>query len=86
MQYLLTEDEYNDLHGEGDEETQALAIENIKLKSQLDSIIKAIGQAPITSYAKAEELGEKYVAIELMVRTLPNVLRPLIAAKTPKQS
>ncbi len=82
MQYLLTEEEYNALHGEGASEMVELEKQNLVLRSQIDSIINAFGQAKIKSYSKAEELNEKYIAIELMVRTLPDALKPIVELKT----
>jgi len=82
MQYLLTEEEYNTLHGEGEDELIDVEKQNIALRSQLDSIINAVGMAHVHSYDKPQELHEKYVAVEFMVRTLPEPLRKIIELKT----
>jgi len=56
MQYLLTEEEYNTLHGEGDDEMDALEIELLHLKADIRQFFYAVKDMNIMLGPKGERL------------------------------
>ncbi len=79
MQYLLTEEEYKNLHGEGDDEAVQLEIENIRLKATMTTFVDKINDARVLQMA--HHFGEKYLSITLKIDDIPQEVMQLLEDK-----
>lgn len=70
MQYLLTKEEYNTLHGEGDSEVEELEKELINLKAQIQTFKEL---SVYILYNKAEEMNREYIAFEIEADRVPEL-------------
>jgi len=76
MQYLLTQKEYDILHGEGDDESEALEIENMKLKVTMTTFIDKIDEVQVF---KNHEFGmDNMVAISIKQSDIPQEVMQIL--------
>ena len=79
MQYLLTEEEYQDLHGEGDSDYEQLEIQNIRLKATLTTFVEKIQDVRVLQMA--HHFGAKHISMTLSLDDIPIELLTILEDK-----
>ena len=79
MQYLLSEEEYNNLHGEGDDEMDALKIENMKLKVVMTTFVDKIDD--IRTVEMGHRMGAKYLNMSIRLDDIPQEVVQILEDK-----
>ena len=79
MQYLLTEEEYTDLHGEGDDEAQRDKIELMKLHTDVATFIEMIKAIDIVQ--RPQDFHEKSVRMEILYDKIPESFMDILFDK-----
>ena len=79
MQYLLNEEEYENLHGEKDSQSDQLEIENMKLKVVMTTFVDKIDDIRVLEMA--HRTGEKYLSISIRLDDIPQEVMQILEDK-----
>ena len=79
MQYLLTEEEYQTLHGEDNDDIDELEIENMKLKVTMTTFVDKISDIRVLQMP--QHFGSKHLSITLDIDDIPQELMQILENK-----
>lgn len=78
MQYLLTEEEYNNLHGDKDEELEELKLKLNKLNAEF---IQFFQHANVEVWADPSRMNAEKIGLSIEATKLPDTFKNMVESK-----